>query len=870
MKYYQEKPQTCGIALGGLGTGSVELFPDGEFHEWQIYNTARWADVNFDKVVDDGEQYTGALSFWLRTELPGEEPIVRKLGMKTDSKDFTYRMYAWNRPVEGIEFDGRFPIADLHYISKKQPCDIRLKAVSPFVPHDSETSSVPGFYLDFSVKNTADKPLKISLLGRIDPAFIDGETVGAVTEHGGHTILTLSPKEDTGSRSSGAVAFSMDGGDGETTYLTSDHRAYLHEYVSGSEYGTTQESFLFDFRRDGVLPNSSCGVRPEEAENIPDEIIEAMEEAELRGLFDGLMVLPSFASIVTRIRHTVPEFPNGRKEFIRFIRYWKWQRIRMGEGVAFGAGAMCRTVTLNPGESVTVHAALGWYFPHHTGKDGKVIGHYYENRFADVLSVSRYLCDEHDRITTAAKQFAELLFRTDLPSCYPEAWSLHLSTLVKDSWWIKDGRFGLWEGLGYCGFHTTDITYHASFGLLALFPELQKRQMRMGLDFQREDGRVHHFFTPDMDHVDDGYDRVDMNMQFVMMAYRDVLWTGDETYGAQLWPYVCRAMDSIEALDTDGDGLPDTDTSRNTYDAWSLDGTPCYIAILWVSALYAAEKYARRMGDAARAEHWRGLLAKGNASLETLLWNGRYYHLWVKKLPDGTKETDACLMTDQLDGEWFLRTSGIGSNLPDERVSAVTDFILSNNYDEETGLINARCLAGEATTLHTYKNCQAEAQWTGIGYLFSALISTVGSRDWAQKLIETMHRSQSDFGYFWNHWECGFRYTRPLSSWSTLNCMEGLAVDADAHHLTVCPPVGGAHKAPLFTSSACGSMVMEEDCFMLTCTEGKLELASLRLPFVPGRVTIDTVPVDFAKEDGAVRLASLLTLEPGMTLICRK
>ena len=55
---------------------------------------------------------------------------------------------------------------------------------------------------------------------------------------------------------------------------------------------------------------------------------------------------------------------------------------------------------------------------------------------------------------------------------------------------VKDGRFGLWEGLGSCGFHTTDITYHASFGLTSLFPELQKRQMRMGAAFQREDGRV--------------------------------------------------------------------------------------------------------------------------------------------------------------------------------------------------------------------------------------------------------------------------------------------------------------------------------------------------------------------------------------------
>ena len=32
----------CGVPLGGLGTGSVELRSDGFFHEWQIMNNAPW------------------------------------------------------------------------------------------------------------------------------------------------------------------------------------------------------------------------------------------------------------------------------------------------------------------------------------------------------------------------------------------------------------------------------------------------------------------------------------------------------------------------------------------------------------------------------------------------------------------------------------------------------------------------------------------------------------------------------------------------------------------------------------------------------------------------------------------------------------
>ena len=35
------KNHTSGIALGGIGSGSVELLPDGEFHYWLIANQPR-------------------------------------------------------------------------------------------------------------------------------------------------------------------------------------------------------------------------------------------------------------------------------------------------------------------------------------------------------------------------------------------------------------------------------------------------------------------------------------------------------------------------------------------------------------------------------------------------------------------------------------------------------------------------------------------------------------------------------------------------------------------------------------------------------------------------------------------------------------
>ena len=67
-KFTTSKAQDCGITLGGIGTGSVELFPDGEFHQWQIANPDSWAfSLNGKPNASDGEEHTGALSFWVRT-----------------------------------------------------------------------------------------------------------------------------------------------------------------------------------------------------------------------------------------------------------------------------------------------------------------------------------------------------------------------------------------------------------------------------------------------------------------------------------------------------------------------------------------------------------------------------------------------------------------------------------------------------------------------------------------------------------------------------------------------------------------------------------------------------------------------------------
>ena len=813
-KIIMTKPSSSGIALGGIGAGSVELFPDGEFHYWQIANPPRMTRICWESKADDGEQHTGALSFWVRTEMEGTRPVVRKLGMKTEPDDFTYRLFPWNKPVEQIRFDGRFPVCELEYEDAALPCRLTGRAVAPFVPHRTDVAATPGFYLDFEIGNPTAEPLTVSLLGTLVPSFCNDEGCQNVLSKEADSVsVTLRPQQQTDAPNCGEVCLSV-GGDGDRSFLAGDYRRFLREYIFDDDaFGVSQESVLFGFRETGSLPNSEVGTPPP---GIPEEMDPLSDEA-VADLFNTYIQYPFAASVLRRIRETQPAFPANRAEQVTFLKSLRGQDRLKVQPEQFGAAALCSKVTLAPGETKTVRFVLTWYFPNHFSKDGRRLGHYYENLFRGAADANAFLRNHRFEAFDKAVAFSKLLYNTDMPAVYPDCWSGHLNTIIKSAWYLKDGKFGLWEGQGFCGFHTTDITYHASFGLLALFPDLQLGQMRMGAAFQREDGRVHHCFSPDLDHVNGGYDRVDMNNQFVLMVLRDYLYTGDRDYLKEMWPHVIRAIDAIGTLDSDGDGLPDRDTKRNTYDAWNFSGTPVYISILWLAALKAAAQMADETGDAVRADAWRDLLKTGLASLEKRLWNGTYYDLW-----QSGEQKDESLMTDQLDGEWFLRAAGIGGNLPDDRIRAVLRVVLEQNFEPDSGLINATCPAGRRTTLYSNKNCQTEAVWTGIGYLTAALCLRVGLRGDADALVTAIHDNQARFGALWDHWECGHHYTRPMSSWTTLTAALGLQVDA-ARKILRLEPIADNITLPLCLPGILGTVTVENGKASIRLTEGSLD-----------------------------------------------
>ena len=862
--------EISGIPLGGIGTGSVEVRSDGYFHEWMVFNLGPWAA---DRPVPLGmppDMGPGALAFFLWTRPEGGATQVRRLGTRGDQEEL-YSL-SWAKNVEAIEYDATFPAATLRYLDATLPVSAAATLFSPFTPHDARTSGTPGFHAAFTVRNTTRKRVRVALAARLTNPLAwgaaDRRLKLGVTRDGATTLLTMRTDADLAQPSTvGSLGLSVTGG--EPSWIAGD----FAQYVGNGFWGGTYASFLNDFRATGRLPSLEPQETPAGLLQLTDEQVAALPLAEKHATAQQLRQYASFAALYQAYQRVEGAALEGDAALARYLSHARrWLDSLAGRDrkrSRWGDAALCATVDLAPGEEREIGFTLGWHFPHHLSPNGPDLGHAYEAWFKDAEDVNRFLAANYTAHRQATLGFARALAGTTLGAELGEAWSAQLSTLVKSAWWNRNGEFAVWEGLGCCGFQTMDVSYQGSASILALFPELQQRQLEMSAAFQRADGRVPHFFTPDFSQVDNQFDRVDMNPQFVLMVCRDWLWRGDRDYLHTMWPHVSRAIANTALLDTDGDGLPDKDTRRNTYDNWDFFGTPAYIASLWLASLKAGVYLAEAVGDATQAAAWRETLRTGAASFDRLLWNGAYYSLWV----DGPRR-DECCMSDQLSGEWYTQLMGIGQSLPRERVVAALRAIVRHNFTPEQGLINASYPEGTQPRFPTYDNPQAAGNWTGIEYAFASMLMEFGLVEEGLAVVRAVGNRYARAGRIWIHEECGNHYYRAMCSWTTLLAATGFKVDAPRGELTVAPVIRVPEaRAPWVSATAWGELAQTARRLELSCRTGTLSFGQLRVNLggraLGARLAGKKIRCTVSEENGyrVLDFASPVTLGAGQSLV---
>lgn len=409
---------------------------------------------------------------------------------------------------------------------------------------------------------------------------------------------------------------------------------------------------------------------------------------------------------------------------------------------------------------------LSWYYPDMKDFDNNFIGHYYSNFFNSYNDVLNYVLKNKKELEVKTEKFYRKIHKSRLPTFLKEGYTAQLFTLIKQSWFTKKSEFGVWEGSTCCcGLQTTDVAYYGSWLYLNLFPELEKNGISLTAKFQNKAGWIPHFFPGTFKRIDE-YRRKDMNMQFVLMVYRDYYYWNDKDFLKEMYYKIKKSIALVYTWDSDGDLIPEIEGPDQTFDVWGWKGCSIYLASLWLATLRAGMEIGKLMEDKKFADECEKSFRIVKENIIKKLWNGEYFILWT----DGKIKDEGCLL-DGLSGDWYCYLTGLGHILPENMIKSHLKACLKYNRKKiDYSYMKMYYTPDEKGWCYInggYKDnrkfCYQQFEpWTGMEYAFALHLYIMGMKKAALRVIKDVHRRKRECGMVWNHIECGGNYYRPF------------------------------------------------------------------------------------------------------------
>lgn len=139
-----------GMPVGGICSGHLYLGGDGRLWHWDVFNQFIYTP---DK---DGCHYSNQMT----VQSPIEQRFTLGIGDRTTVLDQT--------GVEEISFRGEYPIATVDYLDKELPLQVKLEAFSPFIPLNTDDSSLPVTVMQFTLHNPSGNVVTATLSGELE------------------------------------------------------------------------------------------------------------------------------------------------------------------------------------------------------------------------------------------------------------------------------------------------------------------------------------------------------------------------------------------------------------------------------------------------------------------------------------------------------------------------------------------------------------------------------------------------------------------------------------------------------------------------------------------------------------------------------
>ena len=181
--YSGKKLKWIGMPIGGICAGQLYLGGDGKLWHWDIFN----------KHIGTG---AGHYAHPMIPSSPLEQGFVLRIGDKAWALDQT--------GFSNIQFRGEYPMVLIEYQDDAAPVAVTLKAFSPFIPLNTDDSSLPATVFQFTVRNTSKASVEADLVGMLENAVClnnrkhSGLRKNQVLKEQGYTFLNCSAAPQAG------------------------------------------------------------------------------------------------------------------------------------------------------------------------------------------------------------------------------------------------------------------------------------------------------------------------------------------------------------------------------------------------------------------------------------------------------------------------------------------------------------------------------------------------------------------------------------------------------------------------------------------------------------------------------------------------
>jgi len=149
--YRGKELEKIGMPVGGICAGQVYLGGDGKLWHWDIFNR---------HVGTGAEHYA--------TPMPVRSPLDQGFALLISAGGQSQVRALDSSGWSDISFNGEYPLAFLEYRDKASPVAVSLEAFSPFIPLNTDDSSLPATAMRFTVKNTSQRNVEAELAGWLE------------------------------------------------------------------------------------------------------------------------------------------------------------------------------------------------------------------------------------------------------------------------------------------------------------------------------------------------------------------------------------------------------------------------------------------------------------------------------------------------------------------------------------------------------------------------------------------------------------------------------------------------------------------------------------------------------------------------------